>query len=50
MLMVHDKLRVGLLTDHIPVNEVSTHLTEELLVKKVDTIRPVRDDRFIMKK
>lgn len=38
MLMVHDKLRVGLLTDHIPVNEVSTHLTEELLVKKVDTI------------
>ena len=38
MLMVHDKLRVGLLTDHIPVNEVSNHLTEELLVKKVDTI------------
>lgn len=38
MLMVHDKLRVGLLTDHIPVNEISNHLTEELLVKKVDTI------------
>lgn len=38
MLMVHDKLRVGLLTDHIPVNEVSKHLTEDLLVKKIDTI------------
>lgn len=38
MLMVHDKLRVGLLTDHIPVNEVSKHLTEGLLVKKIDTI------------
>ena len=38
MLMVHDKLRVGLLTDHIPVNEISSYLTEELLLKKVDTI------------
>lgn len=38
MLMVNDKLRVGLLTDHIPVNEVSKHLTEELLMKKVETI------------
>ncbi|HJS01542.1 MAG TPA: 4-hydroxythreonine-4-phosphate dehydrogenase PdxA [Flavobacterium sp.] len=38
MLMVNDQLRVGLLTDHIPVNEVSKHLTEELLMKKVETI------------
>ncbi|NJM79949.1 MAG: 4-hydroxythreonine-4-phosphate dehydrogenase PdxA [Flavobacterium sp.] len=38
MLMVHDKLRVGLLTDHIPVNEISKHLTEDLLIKKIDTI------------
>ncbi|NHN27365.1 4-hydroxythreonine-4-phosphate dehydrogenase PdxA [Flavobacterium jejuense] len=38
MLMVHGQLRVGLLTDHIPVNEVSNYLTEELLVKKVETI------------
>lgn len=38
MLMVHDKFRVGLLTDHIPVNEVSKHLTEDLLVEKVNTI------------
>jgi len=39
MLMVHDKLRVGLLTDHIPVNEVSKHLTEELLMQKIQTIK-----------
>ncbi|WP_130736312.1 4-hydroxythreonine-4-phosphate dehydrogenase PdxA [Flavobacterium sp. J27] len=38
MLMVHDKLRIGLLTDHIPVNEISNHLTEELLERKVDII------------
>ncbi|PZR22166.1 MAG: 4-hydroxythreonine-4-phosphate dehydrogenase PdxA [Flavobacterium psychrophilum] len=38
MLMVQDKLRVGLLTDHIPVNEVSAHLTEELIRKKLLTI------------
>lgn len=38
MLMVNDQLRVGLLTDHIPVNEVSKHMTEELLMKKVETI------------
>jgi 4-phospho-D-threonate 3-dehydrogenase / 4-phospho-D-erythronate 3-dehydrogenase len=39
MLMVQDKLRVGLLTDHIPVNEVAAQLTEELILKKVETIR-----------
>jgi len=39
MLMVHDKLRIGLLTDHIPVNEVSKHLTAELLEQKVQTIK-----------
>lgn len=38
MLMVHDNLRVGLLTDHIPINEVASHLTEELIFKKIETI------------
>ena len=38
MLMVNGSLRVGLLTDHIPVNEVSNHLTEKLLVSKIETI------------
>lgn len=39
MLMVQDNLRVGLLTDHIPVNEVSKHLTEALIIKKIGTIK-----------
>ena len=39
MLMVQDNLRVGLLTDHIPVNEVASHLTEDLIKRKIETVR-----------
>jgi len=39
MLMVQDNLRVGLLTDHIPVSKVALHITEELIVKKIETIK-----------
>ncbi|MFV8369003.1 4-hydroxythreonine-4-phosphate dehydrogenase PdxA [Flavobacterium sp. LB2R40] len=39
MLMVQDNLRVGLLTDHIPLSEVASHLTEELIRKKIETIK-----------
>jgi 4-hydroxythreonine-4-phosphate dehydrogenase len=39
MMMVQDNLRVGLLTDHIPLNQVVSHLTEELIVKKIETIK-----------
>lgn len=39
MLMVQDNLRVGLLTDHVPVNEVAKHLTPELIRKKIETIK-----------
>ena len=38
MFMVQDNLRVGLLTDHIPVNEVASHLTEQLIIQKIETI------------
>lgn len=38
MLMVHDDLRVGLLTDHVPVNEVAKHLNEKLITSKIKTI------------
>jgi 4-hydroxythreonine-4-phosphate dehydrogenase len=37
--MVQDNLRVGLLTDHIPVNDVAKHLTTALINKKIETIR-----------
>ena len=39
MLMVQDNLRIGLLTDHIPVNEVASHLTEALIRQKIETVR-----------
>lgn len=38
MLMVSDALKVGLLTDHVPVNEVSKHLNEKLIVDKVKSL------------
>ena len=38
MLMINDNLRVGLITDHVPVNEVASHLTESLITKKIETI------------
>lgn len=39
MLMVQDDLRVGLITDHIPVNEVASHLTEALIKNKIETVK-----------
>lgn len=39
MMMVQDNLRVGLLTDHIPLSEVASHLTEELIEQKIQTIK-----------
>lgn len=38
MFMVSDTLRVGLLTDHVPVKDIASHLTEDLIKDKVDTI------------
>lgn len=46
MLMVQDDLRVGLLTDHIPVNEVSKHLTEALIRKKLLTVNRSLEQDF----
>ena len=39
MMMVQDNLRVGLLTDHIPLNEVASHLTEDVILKKIETVK-----------
>ena len=35
MFMVSDDLKVGLLTDHVPVSEVSNQITPELIQKKI---------------
>jgi 4-phospho-D-threonate 3-dehydrogenase / 4-phospho-D-erythronate 3-dehydrogenase len=50
MLMVQDNLRVGLLTDHIPINEVASHLTEELIIKKIATINKTLIQDFSINK
>ena len=38
MFMITDTLRVGLLTDHVPVKDVSTHITSDLIEQKIDTV------------
>ncbi|OIQ23440.1 4-hydroxythreonine-4-phosphate dehydrogenase PdxA [Lacinutrix sp. MedPE-SW] len=38
MFMVTDSLRVGLLTDHVPVKDIASHITPELITKKIETV------------
>jgi len=38
MFMVTDTLKVGLLTDHVPVKDISSNITEELIESKIDTV------------
>lgn len=50
MFMIHDDLRVGLLTDHVPVNEVSKHLNQDLITKKVAVINETLKKDFRIEK
>lgn len=52
MFMVTDTLKVGLLTDHVPVKDVSSHITEELIIKKINTVHDTlkKDFRIIKPK
>lgn len=38
MFMISNSLRVGLLTDHVPVNEVSSKITKTLINNKINTV------------
>ena len=38
MFMVTDTLRVGLLTDHVPVKDIVDNLSESLILKKVNAV------------
>lgn len=38
MFMVTNTLRVGLLTDHVPVKDISEHITPELIQEKIETV------------
>ena len=39
MILISDKLRVGLVTGHIPISEISQTITPELIKKKVEIMR-----------
>jgi len=38
MFMVTDSLRVGLLTDHVPIKDASRKITNELITNKIDIV------------
>ncbi|WP_298901200.1 4-hydroxythreonine-4-phosphate dehydrogenase PdxA [uncultured Psychroserpens sp.] len=38
MFMVTNTLKVGLLTDHVPVKDVPNHITAELINEKIETV------------
>lgn len=38
MFMITDTLRVGLLTDHVPVKDVAAHITPLLIEQKISTV------------
>ena len=38
MFMVSEKLKVGLLTDHVPVKDISSNISKKLIIDKVNTI------------
>ena len=50
MFMIQDNLRVGLLTDHVPLSDVAKHLTEELIRKKIKTINKSLIEDFGIRK
>jgi 4-hydroxythreonine-4-phosphate dehydrogenase len=39
MFMVSDTIKVGLLTDHVPVKDISKNITPERIKQKIDTVR-----------
>ncbi len=38
MFMITDTIKVGLLTDHVPVKDVTSHITTALINKKINTV------------
>ena len=50
MLMVSRNLRIGLLTDHIPVSKISESITKELVENKINTIHKTLVEDFNISK
>lgn len=50
MLMVANSLRVGLLTDHVPVKDVAKQITPKLIKQKIETIYQSLQQDFKIRK
>ena len=50
MLMVSGNLKIGLLTDHIPVSKISESITKELVENKINTIHKTLVEDFNISK
>ncbi|MBT8244290.1 MAG: 4-hydroxythreonine-4-phosphate dehydrogenase PdxA [Winogradskyella sp.] len=50
MFMVSEDLRVGLLTDHVPVKDVANHITEDLIQNKIATVSKSLKEDFAIPK
>ena len=50
MFMVSNDLRVGLLTDHVPVKDISSHITKKLIKDKLDIIYESLEKDFKIRK
>ena len=50
MLMVSGNLRIGLLTDHIPVSKISESITKEVVENKINTIHKTLVEDFKISK
>jgi len=50
MFMVTEPLKVGLLTDHLPIKDIASHITEELITDKIETIYKTLKVDFAIRK
>lgn len=50
MFMVSEDLRVGLLTDHVPLKDISNHITEQLINEKIETVTKSLKQDFSIRK
>jgi 4-hydroxythreonine-4-phosphate dehydrogenase len=50
MFMITDTLKVGLLTDHVAVKDVSEHITPELIKRKIGIIKASLESDFGIRK
>ena len=50
MFMVSNSLRVGLLTDHVPVKDISSHITKKLIKEKLAIIYQSLEKDFKIRK